>query len=56
MKFLSEGEFFVVFFIYNVNIIVDKMGKDEWELYIFVVCSSYLNCFEFLIILSIDIG
>lgn len=52
----SEGEFFAVSSIYNVNIIVDKTGKDEWELYTPVVCSSYLNCFQSPIILSTDTG
>lgn len=52
----SEGEFFAVSSVYNVNIIIDKTGKDEWELYTPVVCSSFLSCFESPIILSTNTG
>lgn len=52
----SEGEIFAVSSVYNVNIIVDKTGKDEWELYTPVVFSDYLGCFESPIILSTNTG
>lgn len=50
MKLLGEGEFFVLFFVFNVDLIIDMMGRYEWEMYMLVV-GCYLSCFDFLILL-----
>lgn len=52
MKVVGEGELFVVLFVYNVDLIIDIMGRDEWEMYMLVVC-CYLSCFDFLIIFCV---
>lgn len=46
----GEGELFAVSSVYNVDLIIDGTGRDEWETYMSVVC-CYLSCFDSPIIL-----
>lgn len=53
MKAAGEGELFAVSSVYNVDMIIDITGRDEWETYMSVVC-CYLSCFDSPIILRVQ--
>lgn len=54
IKLLGEGEFFVLLLVFNVDLIVDNMGRGEWVIYMLVIC-CYLSFFDFLIIFCIEL-
>lgn len=49
----GEGELFAVSSVYNVDVVIDVTGRDEWETYMSVVC-CYLSCFDSPIILRVQ--
>lgn len=53
MKPPGEGELFALSSVFNVDLIVDNTGRDEWETYMSVVC-CYLSCFDSPIILRVQ--
>nr|XP_034334563.1 uncharacterized protein LOC105345630 [Crassostrea gigas] len=52
-KAAGEGELFAVSSVFNIDMIIDITGEDEWETYMSVVC-CYLSCFDSPIILRVQ--
>lgn len=47
----GDGEFYALSSVYNVDIIVDKTGRGQWQKFMAVVC-TYASSFDSLIILQ----
>ena len=50
MKLSIDGEFYALSSVYNIDLIVDKTGREEWETFMSVVC-TYASCFDSPVIL-----
>jgi hypothetical protein len=50
LKLPGEGELYALSSVFNVDIVVDKTGRGDWDTYMSVAC-TYTSCFDSSIIL-----